>query len=101
MDLVNRLESSLEHAFVRGVRAASPGAKILKLVVPSQAGFPDRLLLLPGGATVLVELKRDGERLRKLQEHRRNELAELGHTVMVVSNKVELEHLLNLIRRVR
>lgn len=99
--LYRSLEVSREQSFYATMKSEHPRAKVLKLEVQGQAGFPDRLVLMPGGVSLLVEFKRDGEALRKLQEHRRNELAELGHTVVVVDSALSLTHLEGLLRRLR
>lgn len=46
--------------------------------------WPDRLLLGPNGATLLVEFKRPGEEPRKQQAAFHNTLSELGHQVHVI-----------------
>ena len=79
------LESAIERSLVKKLKALDPRIKALKLNAVGQAGFQDRLLLLPRGIPVFVELKRPGARLRALQEHRRRELRELGFYVLDAS----------------
>ena len=45
----------------------------------NQAGYPDRVIALPGGKTLYLELKAPGEKPRKLQWHRIKCLREIGH----------------------
>lgn len=41
-------------------------------------GWPDVLVIAPGGAALFLELKRPGQPLREIQKVRRNRLVELG-----------------------
>ena len=72
----------------------SAGGLCLKFVSPGWAGAPDRLCLLPGGKIFFVELKRPGERPRKIQLKRHEELRKLGFSVYVIDGK---EYVLDLI----
>ena len=45
------------------------------------AGWPDTLVLGPNGGSLLLELKRPGKPLQKLQEHRFEELQAFGQHV--------------------
>jgi len=47
-------------------------------------GLPDRIFLLPGGRTWLVEFKAPGEPVTPRQKHEFNQLCELGHPVSVI-----------------
>ena len=70
------LESATERKFRLAIRRA--GGQCIKLV-PSEAGIPDRLVLLPGGRIRLVELKRDRtSRIRPDQEVFANRAKLLG-----------------------
>lgn len=61
------LEKFLEQKLVRRVKAA--GGLCLKWSSPGAAGVPDRIVLLPGGRVIFVEMKRpQGGRLSKLQK---------------------------------
>lgn len=63
------------------------------------AGIPDRLILLPGGRIAFIELKAPEKRPRKLQEHRAEELRQLGFTVCCIDSKDKLEEFLREIDR--
>ncbi len=80
-------------AFLRQ-KIKSAGGLCLKFVSPGWAGAPDRLCLLPGGKIFFVELKRPGERPRKIQLKRHEELRKLGFSVYVIDGK---EYVLDLI----
>ncbi len=53
----------------------SLGGKFIKI---RGGGLPDRLIVLPDSIIGFLEVKRPGERLRKLQFHELQELRDLG-----------------------
>lgn len=53
---MTKLEKELEQALVKMVNRH--GGLCLKWVCPGWAGVPDRMILLPGGIVIFVELKR-------------------------------------------
>ncbi len=71
-----QLEKDIERRLVREVRKR--GGWCLKWVCPGWAGVPDRIVLLPGGDIVFVELKRPGGRLGPLQRAWAKRLIRLG-----------------------
>lgn len=81
-------ESAVEARLVRGVTAA--GGRAFK-IAPTTAGLPDRLVLLPGGVTHLVELKTDRGRLSPIQVARHAELSALGAQLFVLHGPAEVE----------
>ena len=60
------------------------GGKAYKFISPGESGVPDRLVLLPGGKAIFVELKRPGEKPRKLQLLNHKKLRSLGFDVRVI-----------------
>ena len=50
------------------------------------SGWPDRIVLLPGGKVGFVELKAPGKKPRKLQAHRHNQLRDLGILIFVIDD---------------
>lgn len=60
------------------------GGIAVKLVSPSYAGLPDRLILLPDGIAAFAELKAPGKHPRTLQEARHRMLRKLGFQVYVI-----------------
>lgn len=60
----------------------------------SVSGVPDRLLLLPGGLVIFVELKKEGEKPRKLQEVQMRKIRELGFHVRVVDSEQGIQELM-------
>ena len=74
-------ERAVEQRLTREVRQRIPGALCLKLVCPGNAGVPDRVILLPRGGVVFVELKRPGGKPRPLQAEMHDRLMRLGFRV--------------------
>lgn len=62
------------------------GGKALKFISPGVTGVPDRIVLLPHGRIIFVELKAPGEKLRPIQETRKKQLEKLGFTVKVIDS---------------
>lgn len=59
----------------------------LKFVSPGHAGVPDRLVILPAGKVIFVEMKRPGEKPRPLQLKVMEKLKNLGCDVRVLDSK--------------
>lgn len=76
-------ESTVEAALSRECRLR--GFLCLKLA-PSTPGVPDRLVVLPGGASVFVEVKAPGRRPRAAQVSWHERLSSMGHRVCVVDH---------------
>lgn len=58
----------------------------VKLNVIGSTGWPDRLVLLPNGCVVFVELKRHGGKLSPKQKFVHQVLRSLGHAVETFDN---------------
>lgn len=86
-------EKTLEHSLVEKIRQR--GGICLKLQGNMYAGMPDRLVLLPGGHMVFVELKSEGIKPRKLQLIRHEELRTLGFKVFVIDTHEKLTQFLD------
>ena len=69
----NRLKAAIENA----------GGMCIK-ILPSLAGLPDRLAVMPWGDVVWLELKADGGRVRRVQASMHRRLAGLGQDVRVI-----------------
>lgn len=77
-------EASIERKLRREV--AKRGGRALKFISPGWSGAPDRLVLLPGGKIIFVELKAPGKMPRPLQLKRHEELRQLGFHVEVIDS---------------
>jgi hypothetical protein len=76
------LEVSLERRVVDAA-ALDFGLRSLKLNLRYDAGWPDRLWLLPGGRPLFSEFKRPGDDPKPLQAERLRFLRELGYNTAV------------------
>jgi len=75
------------------------GGKAIKFTSPYYTGMPDRLVLLPKGLCVFVEMKAPGGRQSKLQRCRAAKLAGLGHAVFVVDDSGSLADFISWLRQ--
>lgn len=78
-------ENRIEHLFVE--QAKRRKIKTLKFGFD---GYPDRIVLLPEGRVIWVELKRPGQKPRPLQRRRALQLQRAGQEVVVVSTVEEV-----------
>jgi hypothetical protein len=76
------LEKDIERILVKEIK--SLGGICLKYFNPNSTGWPDRLVILPGGDIFFVELKRPGGKISSKQEVRLKTLQELGVNVAVI-----------------
>ncbi len=75
------LERELEKRLVEGVKKL--GGKAYKFVSPGNTGVPDRMIIMPGGHVIFVELKTDTGRLTKLQQRQISVIKRMGCNVLV------------------
>lgn len=85
-------EKALERRLVR--ECEKRGWLCLKYSNTRMTGYPDRLVLLPGGRVAWVEVKSRGRRPTAIQLYRHAELRKMGHTVHVVDSVESMEGLL-------
>lgn len=98
-DIVNHAEVSekaIERYLVDEVKKL--GGVCLKYSNQNMAGYPDRLILLPGAITIWVELKSKGKKPTKIQTIRQNELVSMGHEVYTIDNKQAIDKLIKVWR---
>ena len=85
----NKLEKDIERKLREMVE--KHGGQCLKWVCPGRAGVPDRIVLLPGGRIVFIELKRPkGGKLSRLQEYWGRKLQSLGFEWRAIWNDQDL-----------
>lgn len=82
-------ESTLERRLVREVERI--GGRAPKWVSPGNRGVPDRLVILPGGRTVYVEMKAPGKPLEPLQAKWAKTLRSLGHKVYKIDSHDDID----------
>lgn len=74
------------------------GGLALKFSSSFNTGYPDRVVLFPGGKTYWVELKSTGKKPTKLQVHRMKELTRLEHLCFVIDDEQSLQTFLNFLK---
>lgn len=85
------LEKQIEHYL--GKRVKAQGGMSIKLT--NLIGIPDRLVLMPGGKCLFVELKAPGELPRKIQLKRMKQLHLLGFKTYVVDSHEKVDRFLS------
>lgn len=78
-------EASLESKLVHEVQKR--GGLCWKFTSPGIAGVPDRIVLVPGGKVVFVEMKAPGKRMRPLQIKRAEQIVSMGLPFYCISSK--------------
>lgn len=86
-------ESNIERQLKKKIELL--GGKALKFISPGVSGVPDRIVLLPGGKIIFVELKAPKKKLRELQKYRRKELERLGFRVEVIDSLDKVNEFIN------
>jgi len=82
------LEADVEEELRIGIELL--GGQCLKFTVPGRRGAPDRIILMPGGLIVFVELKTIGGVLESWQKRFHTMLRSLGFRVEVLWTKEQV-----------
>jgi hypothetical protein len=86
-------EKAIEAYLVKKTKEAN--LLCLKYSNVNVTGYPDRLVCLPNGKVIWVELKSKGKKPTKLQQIRHQELQDLGHNVWVIDSKEAVDLLVD------
>jgi len=78
------LEKDIEAAFVRRVKTLGGTAE--KFTSPNRRSVPDRLVTLPGGVIVFVELKATGKKATDAQARDHKRRRAMGCRVIIIDN---------------
>ena len=78
------LERDVERALVRRVKAL--GGTCEKFTSPTKRSVPDRIITLPGGVIIFVEVKAPGKKPTPLQERDHAARRALGCDVRVIDS---------------
>ncbi len=89
-------EKMIEKYLFDSVKAL--GGICLKYSNPNMAGFPDRVVLLPNGITIWVELKSKGKKPTGLQKIRIARMKEIRHEVYVIDSRESVDAMLNKVK---
>ena len=82
------LERDIERSLVKRVDALGGIAE--KFTSPGRRSVPDRIVSLPGGVIIFVELKRPGAKATELQLRDHDRRRALGCDVRVISTMEEV-----------
>ena len=85
-------EKPIEQSLVKAVRQM--GGMCPKFISPGMDGMPDRMVLLPKGKIVFVEVKAPGKKPRPLQVRRHEQLRKLGFSVFILDDPAAIPTLL-------
>ena len=77
------------------------GGKAYKFVSPANRSVPDRIIIMPGGRVIFVEVKTTKGKLTKGQEREIKFLADMGCSVFTVYGKKEVDEIIRLIKNGR
>ena len=73
------------------------GGVAFKFISPGNDGVPDRLICLPTGQVIFVELKAPGKTTRPLQDLQISRLRNLNFKVFIIDSKEKVDELLEMI----
>ena len=85
-------EKAIERKLVEECR--KHGLLCIKFSSSTDIGFPDRLILADGGRASWIEVKSSGNKARKAQLIRHEQLRVLGFKVYVIDHSKQIEPLL-------
>lgn len=84
------MRENVIEAYLRD-RVKTIGGKAYKFVSPGNSGVPDRLVLLPGGKCIFVELKAPGKVPTPIQIQQHRKIRALGFIVLVIDSKDKVD----------
>ena len=82
-------ETNIEKYVVKAVKQL--GGFAIKGNTVNSKGYPDRVIHLPGGKIGFLELKSEGLKPKKLQQHWLNKLSDLGFKAGYADTKAKAE----------
>lgn len=91
-------EKAIERYFCQQMRRL--GLPCIKQFNPYEAGWPDRLLVLPRNYVVWVEFKSTGKKPTEIQQYRHKTLEDLGHEVFIIASREEAEQAVTTIKAI-
>ncbi|AFE86285.1 VRR-NUC domain-containing protein [Bacillus phage PBC1] len=91
MHTENQIENYLKKQFEK------IGAIVLKFTSPGTSGVPDRIIILPTGETIYVEVKKKGGLVAPLQQYWIDKLRKQGADAFIVWSYEDVDKLLDII----
>ncbi len=82
-------ESNIEKALIKKVESA--GGMCEKFISPGRTGVPDRIVTLPGGKIIFVELKKPRKKPSEKQKTDHIKRRNLGCDVRIIDNLKDVE----------
>ena len=89
-------ERDIEVLLREGVKQL--GGKAYKWVSPGNAGVPDRIVILPGGKVIFVELKQENGRLTRLQKVQQETLHRMGAVTVTLRGAEDVKTYLDVLK---
>ena len=86
------LEKEVERKLIKGVHLI--GGRAYKFVSPGNDGVPDRIVVLPGGRIIFVELKTETGKLASRQKIQMKSLTRLGCEVWTLWGEEDVKKFL-------
>lgn len=83
------LERDIERRLVSRIKAM--GGLCMKFTSPGRASVPDRIVMLPKGDMLFVELKRPGEKATAAQAREHQRYRDLGNVVLVINSYEQID----------
>lgn len=83
------LEKTLEEGMRKKI--VELGGLCYKFTSPGNSGVPDRIVILPGGKIIFVELKKEDGRLSALQKNQIKKMRRRGAEVRVLYGKGDID----------
>ena len=80
-------------------RVTEMGGLCLKYSNQAETGYPDRLIVMPGGRTAWAEIKSKGCRPTALQSLCHRRLRSLGHICEVLDSRTAVDDLISRLER--
>ena len=90
-------ERDIESRLVNGVK--NLGGRAYKWVSPGNAGVPDRVVVLPGGHVLFVEVKTHNGTTRPMQRQQIKKLRQMGCSVWVLHGMDEVRDFLRMLEK--
>ena len=89
-------ERDIEVLLREGVKQL--GGKAYKWVSPGNAGVPDRIVILPGGKVIFIELKQENGRLTRLQKVQQQTLRGMGAVAVTLRGAEDVKMYLDVLK---